>query len=132
MATLHGKGSVLYMSDGTAAAVKISEAAEWSIDVDFDESPDPALGDAWETRLKGLLRFAGAFSGNFDDAQDTLWDAAVATTSAKFYLYPDSATTTRYYYGNIWPKVSVDGSVTGKENFAVSFAGDGQLAKNPA
>ena len=132
MATLHGKGSVLYMSDGAAAAVKISEAAEWSIDVDFEDDPDPALGDSWKTTLKGLLNFSGAFSGNFDDAQDTLWDAAIAATSAKFYLYPASATTTRYYYGNIWPKVSVDGSVSGKENFSVTFSGDGQLAKEPA
>lgn len=120
------------MSDGTAAAVKISEAAEWSIDMDFDTEPDPALGDTWETRLKGLKRFTGAFSGNFDDAQDTLWDAFDATTSAKFYLYPDSGTTTRYYYGNIWPKPSVDGAVTSKENFAVTFEGDGALSKNPA
>ena len=123
MSTLHGKGSMLYMGDGTNPPILITEVAEWSIDLDFDTEPDPAIGDTWETRLKGLQRFSGAFSGNFDDAQDTLWDAAVATTSAKFYLYPDSATTTRYYYGNIWPKVSVDGSVTGKENFAVSFAG---------
>lgn len=132
MATLHGKGSVLYMSDGTNAAVQITETAEWSIDVDMDEAPDPAIGDSWETRLKGLLRFSGAFSGNFDDAQDELWDAQVASTPAKFYLYPDAATATRYYYGNIWPKISVDGAVTGKENFSVTFSGQGQLAKNPA
>ena len=132
MATLHGKGSVLYMSDGANAAVKVSETAEWSIDVDFDEDPDPAVGDSWETRLKGILRFSGAFSGNFDDAQDTLWDAAIAATSAKFYLYPASGTATRYYYGNIWPKVGVAGGVGGKETFSVSFTGDGQLAKEPA
>lgn len=132
MATLHGKNSVLYMGDGTNAAVKISETAEWSLDVDFDEDPDPALGDAWETRLKGLLRFSGAFSGNFDDAQDELWDAQLASTSAKFYLYPNASQTGRYYYGNIWPKVSIEGGVDGKETFSVSFSGDGQLAKMPA
>ena len=119
------------MSHGTGDAVKISETAEWSLDVDFDEDPDPAIGDSWETRLKGLLRFSGSFSGNFDDAQDDLWDAAVASTSSKFYLYPTTASTGRYYYGNIWPKVSVAGGVTGKETFEVSFTGDGQLAKNP-
>lgn len=133
MATLHGKGSVLYLGAGTGvAASKVSEAAEWTIDVDFDTEPDPALGDEWETKLKGLHRFSGSFSGNFDDAQDTLWDATVATTHSPFYLYPDAAQTGRYYYGFIWPKVSVDGAVTGKENFSVDFEGDGQLAKNPA
>ena len=131
MATLHGKNSVLYMSPGTGDAVKISEAVEWSIDIDFDEDPDPALGDSWETRLKGLLRFSGAFSGNYDDAQQTLWSAAIASGSAKFYLYPTTAATTKYYYGNIWPKVSVAGAVGGKETFAVTFTGDGQLAVNP-
>lgn len=132
MATLHGKGSVLYMSDGTNAAVRITEAAEWTIEVDFDEDPDPALQDSWETRLKGLKRFSGSFSGNFDDAQDELWDAEMSDTAAKFYLYPSAATTTRYYYGSIWPKVSVAGGVTGKETFSVTFNGEGQLAKNPA
>jgi hypothetical protein len=120
------------MSPGTGAAVKITEAADWTIDVDFDKDPDPALGDTWETRLKGLLRFTGSFAGNFDDAQDDLWDATVATTVSKFYLYPDSGTATRYYYGNIWPQVSVAGGVAGKETFTVAFEGDGQLAKNPA
>lgn len=132
MATLHGKNSVLYMGDGTAVAVRISEAAEWSIDVDFEESPDPALGDSWTTRLKGLLDFSGAFSGNLDDAQDAVWDACLASTSVPFYLYPDSTVATRYYYGRIWPKLGVEGAVTDKESFAVSFVGDGQLAKNPA
>ena len=133
MSTLHGKGSILYMGAGTAVvAAQITEVAEWSIDRDFDEDPDPALQDTWETRLKGLHRFSGAFSGNFDDAQDQAWDAAVATTHTPFYLYPDSATMTRYYYGFIWPKVSVAGGVTGKETFSVTFTGDGQLSKNPA
>lgn len=133
MATLHGKGSVLYMNDGSAAAaVQISETAEWSIDAEFDTEPDPALGDSWATSLKGLMSFSGSFSGNFDDAQDTLWDAFLASTTSKFYLYPDSSQTGRYYYGNIWPKLSVDGSVDGKENFSLDFEGSGQLAKNPA
>jgi hypothetical protein len=131
MATLHGKGSVLYMNGGTGNAVQITEAAEWSIDVDFDEDPDPALGDSWETRLKGLLRFSGAFSGNYDDAQTTLWDAAIASTSSKFYLYPAASVNTKYYYGQIWPKVSLGGGVGGKETFSVSFTSDGALTTKP-
>lgn len=133
MGTLHGKGSVLYMSGASGeAAVKIAEAVEWSIDLDHDEDPDPALGDEWETRLKGHKRFSGAFSGNFDDAQDTLWDAFNSAASSKFYLYPEAAAPTRYYYGNIWPKPSMAGSQTSKETFSATFSGDGQLAKNPA
>ena len=133
MATLHGKGAVLYMSGASGdAAVQITEAAEFSIDIDFDTDPDPALGDTWETKLKGLLRASGSFTGNFDDAQDTIWDATVSTASSKFYLYPDSATSTRYYYGSIWPKFSLSGGTGSKIADTCTFESTGQFAKNPA
>ena len=45
MATLHGKGSVLYMSNGAGSAEQVNETAEWSIDVDFDD--DWAYLDNW-------------------------------------------------------------------------------------
>ena len=127
--TLHGKNAMLYMG---SPAEMISEVAEYSIDLDFDTDPDPALGDNWETRLKGLQRFSGAFSGNFDGDQDTVWDMAVGTTVAAFYLYPDRTVGTKYYYGNIWPKLSIAGGTGGKITFACSFEGNGQIAKNPA
>ena len=136
MATLHGKNSRLYMNGGTGDAEPVAEAMEWSIDVDFDTDPDPALGDDWETRLKGLMRFSGSFSGNFDDAQDTLFDAAISETPASFYLYPAqkgaASSVARYYYGTIWPKVSLSGGVSSKISDSVSFEGQGPLAKNPA
>lgn len=130
MAYLHGKGSVLYVSDGTSAAVRISGAADWTIDTDFDESPDPVIGDDWESRLKGLKRFTLSAKGNYDDAQNTLWTAMNSATSSKFYLYPNASAPTQYYYGKCWPKVSIDGAVTGKENFAMKAASDGQLSVN--
>ena len=127
--TLHGKNAMFYLG---SPAETISEAAEYSIDLDFDTDPDPALGDTWETRLKGLSRFSGAVSGNFDGDQDTLWDSAIATTAQSFYLYPDRTVTTKYYYGNIWPKLSIAGGTGGKITFSCSFEGNGALSKNPA
>lgn len=130
--TLHGKNAVIYMGDGAGAAVQIAEAADYTIDVDRDLDPDPALGDSWESKLKGLLRFNGSFNGNFDDAQDTIWDASVFDGSVPFYLYPTSAVATRYYYGNIFPVPSISGGTGARITFAVTFEGDGELAKNPA
>ena len=127
--TIHGKNAMFYL--GSPAEI-ISETSEYSIDLDFDTDPDPAIGDTWETRLKGLSRFSGAASGNFDGDQDTLWDSAVATAAQSFYLYPDRTVTTKYYYGNIWPKLSIKGGTGSKITFACSFQGQGQLAKNPA
>lgn len=126
--TFHGKNAMFYL--GTPPET-VSEAAEYSIDIDFDTDPDPALGDTWETRLKGLLRFSGAVSGNFDGDQDTIWDESIKATVSGFYLYPDRTVATKYYYGNIWPKLSLAGGTGGRITFACSFEGQGQLAKKP-
>jgi hypothetical protein len=130
MGTLHGKDSVVYM--GVTTAVRITEAAEWSIDVDFDTDPDPALCDAWESSLKGLMRWSGSFSGNFDDAQETLWDSTLSASPSKFYLYPAKGATTKYYYGSVWPKFGAAGGTGSKETFSVDFQSEsGPLSKNP-
>lgn len=130
LATLHFKSAVIYLQGSGAAATLVTEAAEVSLDVDFDTDPDPAFGDTWETRLKGLMRFSGSIGGNFDTAQaaNSLWEAAIATTSRKLYIYPTSATTTNYYYGNCFPKLGISGSTGGRGTFTASFEGDGQLA----
>ena len=131
--TIHGKNAVLYMgATGVAAAERITEAADFTIDTDRDLDPDPALGDEWETKLKGLKRFSGSFNGNFDDAQKDIFDAVeVEDASVPFYLYPASSQPLRYYFGNIFPVVSITGGVGARVTFAVTFEGDGQLFTNP-
>ena len=133
MATLHGKNAVVYLQGSGSAAVVIAESAEFNIDGDVDLEPDPAFGDTWETLLKGLMRFSGTISGNYDTAQagNAVWQAFVATTSRKMYLYPDRSTTTQYYYGNVYPKLGV-GVPIGRATFSLNISGDGQLAINDA
>lgn len=133
MATLHGRNAVVYLQGSGAQAVVIAEAAEFNIDGDMDLEPDPAFGDTWETKLKGLMRFSGTINGNYDTAQagNAVWQAYVAATSRKVYLYPDRGTTTQYYYGNVYPKAGV-GVPIGRTTFSVNFDGDGQLAINDA
>lgn len=132
MGTIHGKNAVLYMSPSDAGdAEQITEAAEFQLDTDRDLDPDPALGDEWETKLKGLKRFSGSFNGNFDDADSSPFDAAVDDDDAvKFYLYPAAAAPTRYYYGSIFPIVSISGGVSGRVTFNVTFDGTGALSVN--
>jgi hypothetical protein len=133
MGTIHGKNAVLYMAPSAAGvAVQITEAAEFTIDTDRDLDPDPALGDEWETKLKGLKRFSGSFNGNFDDAQKDIFDAFSSDDDAVgFYLYPSAAAATRYYYGDIFPVPSISGGTGGRVTFAVTFEGQGQLSTNP-
>lgn len=130
MATIHGLNGAVYLQGAGAEAEVISEAAEWSIDLDFDLDPDPALGDTWETAVQGIKRWSGSVSGNFDNAAEVPYDAFDAAAIRKFYLYPDRGTTGQYYYGTCWPKLSVTGGTGGKATFAAALQGDGELGKS--
>ena len=68
-------------------------------------------------------------SGNYDTAQSLAFDASTTTGSVRFYLYPDRATTARFYSGLIFPKLSVSIPLSGKATFSGSFEGDGALAQ---
>ena len=130
MSTIHGKSGAVYLQGGAAEAEVISEAAEWSIDLDFDLDPDPALGDTWETAVQGIHRWSGSASGNFDNAAEVPYDAFAAGAVRKFYLYPDRGATGQYYYGTCWAKLSTAGGTGGKVTFASAFQGDGELGKS--
>lgn len=124
-----GRNAIVYLGTG-GAATTLTEAAEWTIDVDFDLSDDTAFGDSWKTNLKGMMGWSGSMAGNFDTAQANVFTAATATSTVNLYLYPDRSTTGRYYYGTIWPKLSVTVNKDGTAKFSGSFTGDGQLAQN--
>lgn len=132
MATIMGRNAVVYLQGSGSEGIVLTEAAEWSLDVDRDREPDPAFGDVWETQLGGLLRFSGAIAGNYDNAQsgNSVWESCVASSSRKMYLYPDRATLTNYYYGNVWPTLGI-AIPLGRGTFSLSFVGDGQLALKP-
>ena len=108
----------------------MGEAISWAISIDRDLSEDGALEDTWVTQLSGLLKWSGSITGNFDTAETSPFDAAIATATKKFYLYPVAGTTANYYYGNGWPKLSVDAGMGGTATFTLDFDGDGQLARN--
>jgi len=128
LATLHLKNAILYM--GTTTAAVVTEATEVHFSIDADRVDDSAFGDTWETRLKGPLKYTGSFSGNFDTASSDLFDIAVSATICKLYAYPDRAAMTQYYYGTVWPNLTIDMVRTDKGNISGDFEGSGQLAKN--
>lgn len=129
MATVHGKNAAVYMQGSGSDAVLVSEANEWSIDFSFDTEPDSAFGDIWETSLRGLIRATGTVNGNFDTAQSTMFDAVLATTPRKLYVYPDRDSPTRYYYSTVWPRMSTTMPM-GVGKFAMSWTNGGVLALN--
>ena len=129
MATLHTKNAIVYLQGSGTEAQTLTEAGDFSIDIDYDLEVDSVFGDTWETKQKGFLRWSGSIGGNFDTAQSLLFDAISQTSARKMYVYPDRATTARYYYGTCWPKLGTTLPI-GVAKFTASLDGDGQLALN--
>ncbi len=128
MATLHTKNAIVYLQGTGAEAITLTEAGDVTIDIDYDTEPDTAFGDTWETRLQGIKRWSGTIAGNFDTAQADLFDAVSGATAArKMYVYPDRATSSNYYYGSVWPRLSAT-LPFGVAKFSATFEGDGELA----
>lgn len=132
MANIHGKNAVIYLAPGTGAAVEVSEQNSYSIEMDFDLAETTELGDLWGTAVKGIMKWSGQLDGNFNTASNGLWSAATSTTVSNFYIYPDRANTTQYYYGTCWVKLGtiLSGGVTDKAKASVKLVGDGTLSKN--
>lgn len=130
MATIHGRGGMVYAQGSGANATKLGEARSWAFNIDRELNEDNALGDSWRTQLLGIMSWSGSIEGNLDTAETSPFDAATATSTKKLYLYPDATVTARYYYGTVWPRLSVDSPLADVARFTLDFEGDGQLAAN--
>ena len=130
MATIAGRGGMLYIGGTQAAAVKIAQARGWKFDIDLKTDEDNALGDTWE-HFQAIIRgYTGEISGNFDTATVDPFDAATSLSAQNFYFYPVAGTTTTYYYGTAFFKLSIDLNLSSTVRFTASFTGQGQLARN--
>ena len=131
---IHGKNAVLYLGAAGGNAILISELADWSIDADTAMVDASVLNLTWKTHVKGMLGYSGAFSGNFNRAQQQVWTAHNSDVPEKFYLYPTSADQTQYYYGTAWVQLNkiAAGSTTSKASSGFKITGDGALLVNAA
>lgn len=129
---IHGKNAVLYLGAAGGNAIQISELADWSLDLDMSIVDASVLNLSWKTFVKGMLGYSGTFSGNFNRAQNQVWDATISDIPEKFYLYPTSADATQYYYGTAWVQLTkiAAGSTTSKASSGFKITGDGTLGKN--
>lgn len=127
---IHGFNGYLYL--GTTNAAPVGEITEYSLEMDADLQETTSLGDSWEERVKGPMKWSAKASGNFDTAANDLWTIATSTTISKMYLYADRSGTGRYYYGTAWLKLPtiLSGGVKQKASVALSLDGSGTLATN--
>lgn len=133
MARIHGRGSVVYIQGSGANAVPLSNAADWSLDLNFGTVDVSQLGDDWVQTLRGQGSFAGVVNGPLDTTVRTAWDATIALTERKLYIYPNWRVDNgaSYYYGTAWFDASIKGGVTTAVTFSGKVTGLGPLTSYP-
>lgn len=131
MARLHGRNALLYIQGAGAEAVSFSNAADYAIDVNFATVDVSQLGDDWAQTIRGQAQFSGQFGGPVESTSRLAWDAMVATTARKFYLYPDKTALGGYYYGTCWVEIGIKGGTSAAVTFVSKMTGVGQLGVMP-
>lgn len=133
MTTIAGAGGMVYLQGSGSTAVKIGEARTWRINLDAEYEDTTEFGDvldgaAWVTLEIAALRWHGLIEGNLDTGTVTPFDAVTARSPRKLYLYTGQVSLGNYYYGTIWPRLSVENPLRGPARFELDFDGNGQLA----
>lgn len=115
MGRYHGRNGRVYMgiASDTASAEPLPFIATWSINFTTDKVEVTAMGDSNKVYVAGLPDAAGEFSGFHDDSTQQTYTAAVDGLARRFYLYPNTLTTAKYFFGTILPDFNVSGGAGG-------------------
>ncbi len=129
-ARIHGRNALVYLQGAGAQAQPFSNAADYDISATFPTVDATALGDDWETKLRGTMSWTGTINGPLDTSVTLPWDALVTSTTVprNLYLYPDKNNTATYYYGTAFVDVNVKGGVAAAQTFSSKVTGTGQLS----
>lgn len=128
MARKAGKSGKVYLSPGAGAAVNVASLSSWSINGTTDQIDVTAFNDANKVKVTGLPEISGSFSGFWDDADGTIFDAAIASnsgTASTCYIYPDSTQMTKYACGTAYVDASIQGSVNGAVEISANWSAAG-------
>lgn len=130
MARIHGRNGRVYMalaSGGTAEPVAFLKS--WSINFATDKHEVTAFGDANKIYVSGLPDAQGDFAGYYDDATAQTYTAATDGIARAFYLYPNTNTTSQYFWGTILPDMKVQGDVGGSVDISCSWNAASTITK---
>lgn len=117
------------IASDTASAEPLPFFASWSISFETEKIEVTAMGDTTKVYVAGLPDASGEFGGFYDDATNQTYLAAVDGLARKFYLYPNTALTTQYWFGTILPDFSVNAEVNGAVEVSASWNAATPVAK---
>jgi hypothetical protein len=128
MARVFGENALCYV-DGAAVPL----ANEWSIDIEQEkiESPKtfvcpPSAGSSWVTKSGGYYSASGSISALYDAAETGIFDDVLGDAAVPVLLYPDCATSTKYWMGDAWVQLSMGVPVDGYVTVDYDWESDGQ------
>jgi hypothetical protein len=124
MSRFAGRNGRVYLGIASAAATAepLPFVAAWSLNFPIEKIPVTAMGDSRNVYLGGLADQSGDFSGFMDDATAQTYTAAIDGAARKFYLYPDTTSTSKYFWGTIIVDASFNANVSGAVEMSASWS----------
>ena len=114
MGRIAGRNAAIYVGATTSAAASpLTYQNSWSMSFESEKIDVTAFGDSNKSYVAGIADSMGEFSGFYDDATAQTLTAAIDGLSRRFYLYPNSNTTSQYFFGTIFVDFSVNAEVAG-------------------
>lgn len=131
MARIHGRRGRVYIgiASDTAEASAVPFLSSWSISFETEKAEVTAFGDTNKTYVAGLPDASGEFSGFYDDATAQTYTAATDGLPRKFYLYPNTTDTGKYFFGTVLPDFSANASVGGAVEISASWNAASDIKK---
>lgn len=130
MARIAGRNAAIYVGTTTSAqASLLTYQNSWSMSFEVEKIDVTAFGDTTKAYVAGIADAMGEFSGFYDDASGQTLAAALDGLSRKFYLYPNTNTASQYFFGTIFPDMSINAAVAGAVEVSAKWAAATPIAK---
>lgn len=130
MAKIAGRNAAIYVGVTTSAqASPLTYQNSWSMSFETEKIDVTSFGNTTKEYVAGIADASGEFSGFYDDASNQTLTAALDGLSRKFYLYPNTNTATQYFFGTIFPDMSVNADVDGAVEVSASWNAATPIAK---
>jgi len=130
VARISGKSGRLYAgitSAGTAEPIAFINS--FSLNFATDKQDVTCFGDTNKTYVSGFADATGDFAGFYDDATAQLYTAATDGVARKFYFYPDTTSTTKYWFGTAIFDFSVSDAISGGVAISGGWAASTAISK---
>jgi hypothetical protein len=112
----------LGIASDTAQAEPLPFVASYALNAETEKVDVTAMGDTNKVYVAGLPDASGEFSGFYDDSTAQTYTAAVDGLDRRFYLYPDTTSATKYFFGRIFVDFTINAEVDGAVELSASWA----------